>query len=132
MRSNVLTVVLAAMTVVLVGAVMNGTRLPFITGDREAVIALAAVGFLMCATGPLGDVAKDSSWLSWSGILGALLGTVAMVIAGGTILGIQLPFVTTERGAFIALAVVVFAKLGIGILHRTAGRPAQSSRPALS
>jgi hypothetical protein len=104
-----------------VGSVVAGVDLPLVGDDRAALYALAALGFAMCASGPLGNIAARVRWLSWAGILGVLLGVVALGIVGAVVAGFDLPLLAGDRAAFMALAGVIAAKLGVGLLYRMAG-----------
>lgn len=120
-RMNPASIGLGVLATVLVGSVVANVDLPFISGDRMALYVLAALGFTMCAIGPLGDIAARGRWLSWAGILGVLLGVVAMGIVVAIVAGIDLPMIAGDRAAFTALAGVLAVKLGAGIMYRLAG-----------
>jgi hypothetical protein len=120
-RMNPASIGLGVFATALVGSVVAGVDLPLISSDRVALYALAALGFTMCAIGPLGDMAARGRWLSWAGILGVLLGVVAMGIVVAIVAGIDLPLIAGDRAAFTALAGIVAVKLGAGVMYRLAG-----------
>jgi hypothetical protein len=118
---NPATVALGALAAVLVGSVVAGVDLPLIGDDRAALYSLAALGFTMCAVGPLRSIAAGARWVSWAGMFGILLGMVALVLVVAAVVGIDLPLIDGDRAAFTALAAVMAAKLGVGVLYRSTG-----------
>ena len=109
---------LVAVALLLVVAVVTGRRLPLITGDKAAFYTLLIVGVAMCAMGPLAEIAEKGAWLSLSGLIGIILGGLALVLAAAVLFGIQLPLIASERTAFLALAGIVVAKVLAAGVHR--------------
>jgi hypothetical protein len=122
MSTRPATLVLGLLAIVLIGAALTETPLPFIASDRAALITLAIIGFAMCSSGPLGQIAKTGAWLSWAGVLGILLGVVALGIVGAVLTGTSLPLIYDEQEAFFALASIFLIKIGIGTLFRAVVR----------
>lgn len=86
---------------------------------RTGVIVVTLVGMAMCTPG-IGKVASSGNWLSVSGILGSVLGVLALVIAGAAMTGNSLPMISNERAAMVAIAVIIVAKLGVAAIFRLA------------
>ena len=118
---NTLSIVLALAAVGLVIGVMAQWNLPLISGSRSALIALFVLGFVMCAAGGLSSKTERDgfSWFSPFLIIGMVLGATAVYILYAGLSGRDLPFVSGEYGAFIALAVVMAVKLVNSRLHNS-------------
>ncbi len=118
---NTLSIVLALAAVGLVIGVMAQWNLPLISGSRSALIALFVLGFVMCAAGGLSSKTERDgfSWFSPFLIIGMMLGATAVYILYAGLSGRDLPFVSGEYGAFIALAVVMAVKLVNSRLHNS-------------
>lgn len=116
---NTLSIVVALAVLGLIVGVVAQWNLPLISGPRSALIALFVLGFVMCAAGGLSSKTERSgfSWLSPFPIIGMLLGATAVYILYAALSGRELPFVSGEYGAFIALAVVMVIKLVNSRLH---------------
>ena len=116
---NGLSIVLALAVLGLIVGVIAQWNLPLISGPRSALIALFVLGFVMCAAGGLSSKTERAgfSWFSPFVIIGMLLGAAAMYILYAGVSGRDLPFVSGEYGAFIALALVMALKLANSRLH---------------
>lgn len=116
---NGLSILLAVVVVGLIAGVVSQWNMPLISGPRSALIALFVLGIVMCAAGGLSSKTERDgfSWLSPFLIVGMLLGATAVYILYAGLSGRELPFVSGEYGAFIALAVVLVAKLVNSRLH---------------
>ncbi len=88
-----------------------------LVSDRATVIGLGVVGMAICTTG-IGKVATSGNWLSVPGILGSLLGVIALAILGAAIFGKELPGIPGDRAALILLATIVVVKVGIGAVFK--------------
>ncbi len=116
---NGLSIVLVLAVVGLIAGVVAQWRLPLISGPRSALITLFVLGFVMCAAGGLSSKTERDGF-SWSSpflIIGMFLGAAAVYILYAGLSGRELPFVSGEYGAFVALAVVMVAKLVNSRLH---------------
>lgn len=102
-----------------VAAVLRGQRIgPLDFNYRGAFFVLAALGFVMC-TLALSSRSGGASW-SWTNpltILAMTLGALAIVLVLLMVLRVQPPFISSERGAFIALAAIIAAKVVVGHLR---------------
>jgi hypothetical protein len=84
---------------------------------RAGVAALTLVGMGLCTLG-VGKVATAGNWLSAPGVLGSLLGVLALVIAGAALTGNSLPLISSERAALMAIAGIIVLKFGIAAVFR--------------
>lgn len=118
MGNNLTTAVLGVLALVIVFAALTGRRLPLVSSDRAALIALVVVGMAMCARG-IGRVAAAGLWAHPVAIVGYLLGAVILALAVAVLVGKPFPWVTTVRQAIVAVAGLGVAKLILSTL--TAG-----------
>ncbi len=79
---------------------------------RAATIGLGLIGMAICSSG-VRRVAVSGDWLSLPGVLGILLGVVALAIIGAAIMGRELPGIPGDGAALIILATVIVMKIGI-------------------
>jgi hypothetical protein len=103
---NVAVNLLVFLQLALVLLVLNNTRLPLISDDRGALMALVLLGFLMHV---LGVNAARGSFFPFRVVVGAL-GVVILFLVAAVLLGWELPFLITARQVFLALAVILFAQ----------------------
>lgn len=116
---NVFSSILGVVALVLIYLELAGRSVPFLpAGFRAGFIALALIGFAMCMIG--GIVPKGSettiNWASPYIILGAILGTVALLALFSMIFLKRVPFVT-DKTAFILLAVIIVSKYLVNIVR---------------
>lgn len=116
---NGLSIVMILAVLGLIIGVVAQWNLPLISGPRSALIALFVLGFVMCAAGGLSSKTERDgfSWFSPFLIIGMILGATAVYILYAGLSGRDLPFVSGEYGAFIALAAVMAVKLVNSRLH---------------
>lgn len=117
-RINPASAILGLASIALAGGVLSGASVPFVADDRTALLALAVIGLACCGTGPLGQIAATGRWLSPGGIFGSVIGVVALALVVGVVAGVSLPFIASDRDAFIALAGMMLAKFAAGVLYR--------------
>lgn len=118
--SSPLNVVLGLGATLLVVAVLTGANQYVGLGARTAFWLLFAIGFLMCALGPLGQGA-DFGWLNPRHIAGYLLGAAALLLGVVVFFDLSLPLISSPRVAFLALAMVMAAKVVVGLLYPRLG-----------
>ncbi len=114
--SNVVIGVLAVLATLLVLAVLTNTELPVLTEMRAIFIAVAVLGFAMCAVGPLTHMRGVQEWLLPENIVGALLGVLAALLIVFELFEVRFDLIPDARAATIALAVVLVAKLLIALI----------------
>ena len=117
MGSTVGTLVLGVLATLLVVGTLVGRKVPFISGERAALIVLVVLGMTMCTRG-IGRVAAQGAWTHPLSILGYVLGALMLVIAGALLIGKPLPLITTTRHAILAIGLLTAAKLVFSTLHR--------------
>jgi hypothetical protein len=98
----------------IVYSTLAGKALPLISSPRAALIALLVIGMAACMGG-IGQVSASGRWASPLAIAGYLLGAVILVVFIAAFAGLKLPFVQNETQAVAAVAVLMAAKLVIGI-----------------
>jgi hypothetical protein len=103
---------------VLVLAVLTNRQIPLVSGDRRAFFVLFAVGFVMCALGPLRNV-QPKAWMQPMNVIAALLGGLALFLGIVVLTDWRLSLIPDNRAAFIALAVIVLSKVVLATLHHT-------------
>ena len=116
--STVLSGAVGVAAVFLVTAYLLGMQVPWVSTDRAAVVALAATGFLMC-TLSLGRTTTTLGWRHPITVIGVGLGVLILALGGVVLAGWRLPFLPSDRAAFILLAVLGLSKWGLGFYSRT-------------
>ena len=111
-------VVVVALAALLVFVVLTGRKVPLLTSNRAALLALVAIGMLMCSQGGIGRVAAIGAWLHPFAILGYLLGAAIIVIGIAALFGKQIPPLTSYYQSFTAVAVIAALKLVLTTIHR--------------
>ena len=101
----------------LVLAVLTGRKVPLISGDRAAFIALAVIGFGMCSIG-MGKIATGLGWTHPITIVGIVLGTLIILFVIAMLAGWQVPFIADYRAAFITVAVIGLVKWALAWASR--------------
>jgi hypothetical protein len=96
---------------------LTGRALPIISDDRSAFLALAILGFLMCSLS-IGTTSAGLGWTHPITVLGLLLGVVLSLVIIAMLVGWPLPFITTYRAAFIAVAWIGLVKWVFGWVAR--------------
>jgi hypothetical protein len=96
--------------------VLTGRKIPMISGDRAALLALFVIGFCMCAVG-ISRVSATGQWAHPLTIIGYFLGVLALLVAAAGYFSFRFLFVHDPRGAMIAVGVLMAAKLVLSIVH---------------
>lgn len=99
---------LGIVAVLFIAAVLMGWKVPMISDDRAAFIALAVIGFVMCSIG-MGKIATGLGWTHPITLVGVVLGALVILLVVAMLAGWQVPFIADYRAAFIAVA-------GIGLV----------------
>jgi len=87
-----------------------GVKIPFLSGDRNTFFALAVLGFIMCTFGSWSK-SQPINWLSPIILAGMLLGILAVALTLSLIFKFQLPLITSERTAVLALTGIIVLKV---------------------
>ena len=117
-RNSLSLVILLAAGGLVIG-VLAGWNLPLISNPRSALIALFALGFVACAAGGLSSKTERDgfSYFDPFVINGVILGAAAVYVLYAGLAGRNLPVVSGEYGAFMALTAIMIVKLANSRLH---------------
>ena len=108
---------LGIVALVLVVAFLTGRKVPMVVNDRSAFIALAVVGFVMCSVS-MGKIANGLGWTHPITIVGAVLGTLLILLVIAMLAGWRVPFIPHYRTAFVVLAVIGLVKWALAWFSR--------------
>src|SRR5512146_2787667 len=92
--TNLVVIALGILVALLIFAVFTGRKVPLLTTDRSALIALVIIGMLMCSQGGIGRVSASGAWLHPFSIIGYVLGAVIILIGIAAFFGKNLPPLT--------------------------------------
>ena len=106
-------------TVFIVSSLSKGKILG-ISDYKRAFIIVAVIGFILC-TIFMGKLAMQLGWTNWSIISGIILGSLATIIIIAQLVGWKLPVINDYKSAFIALLVIVTAKMALAVIPRVTG-----------
>jgi hypothetical protein len=116
--ANLAVIVLGILAALLAFAVLTGRKVPLLSTDRAALLALVVIGMIMCTQGGVGRVAASREWLHPFSILGYMLGAAIIVIGIAALFGKQIPPLTSYYQSFTAVAVIAAVKLVLTTIHR--------------
>jgi hypothetical protein len=108
--------VVGLVAALLVAGVLTNVTLAMGISDRVAFVALVVVGMTMCALGGIGQ-APVHGWGHPISITGYVLGALALLLAAAVLVGVPMPWITTERAALIALTALMLVKVGMAQLY---------------
>jgi hypothetical protein len=112
----IISIGLASLAGLLVFGALTGKKIPFIQGDRAALLVLFIVGFSMCGLG-ISRISATGQWAHPLTIIGYLLGVAAILFAAAGYFGFPILAVHDPRGAIIAVSILMAAKLVLSIVH---------------
>ena len=113
----VISIGLVVLAAVLAFRALTGMKIPLITSDRTALLAIFLIGFAMCGLG-ISRISATGQWSHPLTIIGYVLGLLAMLFAAAGYFGSHFAFVHDPRGAMIAVLAVIMLKLFLAIVHR--------------
>ena len=117
--SSLVSIALGIVVALIVLLTLTGRKVPFMPGDRAAFISIAILGFLMCTNGlKWASSRPDFSWLSPFTIAAVLLGSLAILLAILVFVGSSLPMISGDRGALIAMTILIISKRVLALVHR--------------
>lgn len=93
-------------------AVLTGVKLPFVTSDRAALAGLLVIGFAFCG---LGMEIDKYGWLNPLTLAGCVVGALMLGVFIAAFAGFRLPFLPTDRAAFVALTLMGLLKVGFSV-----------------
>ena len=115
---NPAVIVSGILAALLVFAVLTGRKVPLLSTDRAALLALVIIGMIMCTQGGIGRVSASGEWLHPLSIIGYLLGAIIILIGIAALFGKQIPPLTSYYQSFTAVAVIAAVKLVLTTIHR--------------
>lgn len=116
--ANLIVIALGFLAALLVFAVLTGRKVPLLSTDRAALLALVFIGMIMCTQGGIGRVAASHAWLHPFSIIGYLLGAAIVLIGIAALFGKNIPPLTSFYQSFTAVAVIAAVKLVLTTMHR--------------
>ncbi len=116
--SNLAVIVLGILAALLVFAVLTGRKIPLLSTDRAALLALVVIGIIMCTQGGIGRVAANDAWLHPLSIISYLLGAAIVLIGFAALFGRQIPPLICYYQSFMAVVVITAVKLVLTTFHR--------------
>ncbi|HZD58200.1 MAG TPA: hypothetical protein VE136_15830 [Anaerolineales bacterium] len=116
--TNLVVIALGILAALLVFAVLTGRKVPLLTSERAALLALVVIGMILCTQGGIGQVAASGAWLHPFSILGYLLGAAIIVIGMAALFGKNIPPLTSYYQSFTVVAVIAAIKLVLTTIHR--------------
>lgn len=114
---NPVSIGLAIVAALLVIGVLNGRKIPLISGDRAALGVLFIIGFVMCSFG-IKKVADAGLWAHPLSIIGYILGALILIYTAAGFFNFRLPLVSSTRESFIVVAALIVGKFVLGMIHR--------------
>ena len=115
---NLTVIVMGILAALPIFVVLTGKRVLLLTSNRAALLALAAVGIILCAQVGVGRVAASRQWLHPFSLIGYLLGAAILPIGFAALSGKNITPLTDIRQSFIAIAVIAAVKLVLMTKHR--------------
>lgn len=115
---NLIVIILGTVAALLVFAVLTGRKVPLLSSDRAALLALVVIGMAICSQGGIGRVAASGAWLHPLSIAGYLLGAVIIVICIAALFGKQIPPLTSYHQSFTVVTMIAVVKLILTTIHR--------------
>jgi hypothetical protein len=116
--TNLAVIFLGIFAALLVFAVLTGRKVPLLSSDRSALLALVVIGLLMCSQGGIGRVSATGAWLHPFSIIGYVLGVTIIAIGIAALFGKNIPPLTSYYQSFTAVVVIAAIKLALTTVHR--------------
>ncbi len=116
--TNLVVIALGILAALLVFAVLTGRKVPLLSTDRAALLALVVIGLIMCTLGGIGSVSASGDWLHPLSILGYLLGAVIVVIGIAALFGKNISPLSSYHQSFTIVSVIAAVKLVLTAIHR--------------
>jgi hypothetical protein len=116
--TNLVVIALGILAALLVFTVLTGRKVPLLSTDRAALLALVVIGMIMCTQGGIGRVTASHAWLHPFSILGYLLGAAIILIGLAALFGKNIPPLISYHQSFTAVALIAAVKLVLTTIHR--------------
>jgi hypothetical protein len=114
---SISTIGLGLAALLLIFLVLTGRPIPFISGYRAAFFVLLVIGMAMCAPA-IGRAITSGTWTQPLPLIASAIGVVIVLLGIAVLLGAQVPLITGEREAFIALALLGGSKVALTLVDR--------------
>lgn len=110
-------IVMGALAAAVLLIVLTGAKVPLLSNIRVSLIVLLVLGMAICAQGGIGPVAAANQWTHPNAIIGYVLGLLILVTAISAWAGFTLPYAQNDRQAFVAMAILMVAKVLNTVIH---------------
>jgi hypothetical protein len=110
--------VLGILAALLVFAVLTGRKVPVLASHRAALLGLVILGMGICSQIGVGRISATGDWLHPLSIAGYLFGGAILLIGIAALFGKQIPPLTSDYQAFIAVVVIAGIKVVLTTIHR--------------
>jgi hypothetical protein len=115
-NNHALSIVFGLILAVLILANQLDWRLPLAANDRLTLVVVGISGMALCSQG-IGRIAANNHWLHPIGLLGMLIGLVILIVWGGRLLNLNLPVITSDSTAILAMGILMASKWGLARLY---------------
>ncbi len=115
---NVVVIVLGVLATALAFMVLTGRKVPLLSTDRAALIAMVVIGMFICSNAGIGRVAASKAWFHPFSIIGYLLGAAILVIGIAAVFGKNIPPLANYYQSFAAVTGIAVLKLVFTTIHR--------------
>ena len=109
---------LGLLSALLVVAMLTGKQIPLISNHRIAFFVLLAIGFVMCALGPLRYI-QPNQWTHPMNVVAALLGGLALLLGVAVLARWRIPLIPGKHAALLLLAGIIVSKVILATVHHT-------------
>ncbi len=113
---NLVAILLGNLGALLSAAILSDVKLPLISSQRAAFVALLIVGGVLSALGSVRNVPPRER-LRHFYLVVYVLGSLALLLGAAVVSGVRVPLVSGERAALVSLAGIVLFKMVLARLH---------------
>jgi hypothetical protein len=113
-RNRFPSLVVGSLIVLWIMTVLAGWHSVLGLSDRAAFIVLLVAGITMCTTGM---EIQRYGWTNPFNLLGSAIGIVILLLFGAVFVGLPLPGLNSDRGAFLTLAALMALKVSLDLLR---------------
>lgn len=113
-RNRFPSLVVGSLIVLWIMTVLAGWHSVLGLSDRAAFIVLLVAGITMCTTGM---EIQRYGWTNPFNLLGSAIGIVILLLVVAVFVGLPLPGLNSERGAFLTLAALMALKVSLDLLR---------------
>lgn len=108
--------------IVFIWLVLSEKKLPYITDDKSAFIAILILGIVMCTIGiglrTMGPFkyTNSSDWFNILNVIEGISGVIATIIIIAVTMGKKIPIIGSYKMAFYALSIIIITKSFIALI----------------